>query len=198
VIKRSGLAAPLKLIGRKIISDILLSDNEHARGCVAWETHGADIRHRFVAVGAANACAIQPDNLRNIYQGSGGEGTLVGETTILPVPDQTTQPGKRPGWVFSFWRAVFVMGGPALAREAVASRHRARLARGARCESSEQPTTLPSPSFAPMGWTHQKNASRNKSLDNAGVTGAKVVAVRAVGSWRGSGWRAAGRWRLGG
>jgi hypothetical protein len=30
------------------------------------------------------------------------------------------------------------------------------------------------------------------------VTGAKVVAVRAVGSWRGSGWQAAGRRRLGG
>jgi hypothetical protein len=30
------------------------------------------------------------------------------------------------------------------------------------------------------------------------VTGAKVVAVRAVGCWRGSGWQAAGRRRLGG
>jgi hypothetical protein len=70
-----------------------------------------------------------------------------GKRLYYPYRTKPPSQGKPPGWVFSFWRAVFVMGGPALAAEAVASRHRARLARGGRYESGEQPTTLPSPSF---------------------------------------------------
>jgi hypothetical protein len=40
-------------------------------------------------------------NLLIINQGSGGEGTLEGETTTT-TSDQTTQPGIPPGWVFDF------------------------------------------------------------------------------------------------